>query len=174
MRVVHLARIVTVDGIATEIHPMTTPSALPSAGLSSPLDLPSPLRVSSPYGPRVDPITGKSAFHAGIDFPAPIGTPVLAVEAGVVHKVDKVDDDPNGVFVRVKTSTGRLWYYLHLSEVRVEVGQEIAAGSALGLSGATGRVTGPHLHLQGYTLDEHGWVQETFDPTPLFAPGVFA
>lgn len=109
-------------------------------------------RVSSPYGPRVSPITGKPVVHEGIDLAAPTGTPVYAVETGIVSRVDTDTSKPNGLAVFVRGASGRLWCYLHMSVIDVELGQPVAAGKRLGAVGTTGASTGPHLHLQVYEV----------------------
>lgn len=112
-------------------------------------------------------------MHAGVDLAAPTGTPVFAVEAGVVQRIDTNLDKPNGLAVFVRGLSGRLWCYLHLSEILATVGQPVLAGTQLGRVGSTGRTlladgtvvsssTGPHLHLQVYEVGG-----ATVDPTTL-------
>lgn len=102
--------------------------------------------ITSPYGWRLHPVTGKGAFHRGVDYGVAEGTAVVAPISGyVTHGFDATC----GVWCRI---TG-LWrgvlasvLLCHLSKVS-ESGL-VAAGSVIGLSGATGRVTGPHLHVE--------------------------
>ena len=108
--------------------------------------------VRSGFGWRTDPITGRAAFHRGIDIPAPVGTPVYAPWPGVVERIDRDGvgggvNNGNAVFIRVN---GSLWAFLHLSAVLVHSGAEVQRGQLLGRTGATGRATGPHLHVQVY------------------------
>lgn len=140
--------------------------------LHSPLPNP-PLFVSSHYGPRTHPTTGQiNSQHTGIDLPAPEGTPIFAVEAGVVLRVDAVGTPKgaiNGNAVHIRTSTGRIWSYLHMVRPSaVTVGQEIAAGQEIGQVGNTGRSRGNHLHLQ---VGDTAW--RSFNPIPLFPRGTF-
>lgn len=100
----------------------------------------------SPFGMRADPFGGPTrTFHAGADFAVPRGTPLLAVDDGVVVSVEL--GTSAGDVVRYKTRHGR-WSCMHLDRVDVVVGDRVAAGQTIGATGATGRVTGPHLHLE--------------------------
>lgn len=100
--------------------------------------------------------------HRGMDFKAAVGTPVTSARAGVVTRTNwKLA--ANGNCVEVKHEDGVIAKYLHLSRTDVKPGQRVAAGDPIGLSGNTGRSTGPHLHYQlerGKTivdpLDYHG------------------
>lgn len=99
-------------------------------------------------------------IHTGVDFPAPEGTSVLAVGPGKViwagyglYRGYKDETDPYGLAVAIQHDFGwqnqRLYtVYGHLSEVDVVIGQRVETGDLLGLSGETGRVTGPHLHFE--------------------------
>lgn len=108
------------------------------------------LPVSSPFGPRVNPVTGDAHDHTGIDIPAPYGTPVLALWDGRVSRVDRDGigkGQVNGNAVHLAAGDWRI-SYLHLSGVAVRAGQRVARGAPLGMVGSSGRSTGPHLHLQ--------------------------
>lgn len=129
--------------------------------------IPGVQRMSSPFGPRVDPITGGHGFHNGVDLPAPRGTPVRAVEAGVIEVVGQ--DSVNGNWLRLRIQNGAAagWgaAYCHLSKIDVARGQSVARGEHLGEVGSTGRSTGPHLHFTlrdpaGRAVDAAGsWVE---------------
>ena len=97
--------------------------------------------VGDVFGPRGD------RFHAGVDFPAPYGTPVGAARAGRV-----VFAGPSGSgwgnLVVLAHGHGVRTKYAHLSRIEVSVGQRVGGGSTVGLVGATGEATGPHLHFE--------------------------
>ena len=129
-----------------------------------------PLRLSSRYGYRTDPVYGGKRLHAGIDLPVPVGTPVYAPLPGVVVRVDRVGDgdrEANGNAV-ILAVAGYRWCFLHLSAPLVKVGQTVARGQQIALSGNTGKSTGPHLHVQVY--DREG---NTIDPERLYPDGMF-
>jgi murein DD-endopeptidase MepM/ murein hydrolase activator NlpD len=90
-------------------------------------------------------LNGKAGSpHGGTDFPAPTGTPVHAAQAGKVVIAEEMFFPGNTVVV--DHGLGIYTFYCHLSEISVKVGDEVAVGSLLGKVGATGRVTGSHLH----------------------------
>ncbi|MFI6942381.1 peptidoglycan DD-metalloendopeptidase family protein [Streptomyces sp. NPDC050418] len=94
-----------------------------------------------------------AGFHTGVDFGCPTGTPVSSVGPGTV--VVAGDQGAYGNCVIVQMSDGRFTLYAHLSRVDVKTGQGVAAGQRLGLSGATGNVTGPHLHFEARTANHY-------------------
>jgi murein DD-endopeptidase MepM/ murein hydrolase activator NlpD len=87
----------------------------------------------------------RQSVHLGLDFRAPTGTPIAAVNAGRV--VLARDLFYEGRCVAVDHGRGLVTLYLHLSRLDVQEGAAVARGQRLGLSGSSGRVTGPHLHL---------------------------
>jgi murein DD-endopeptidase MepM/ murein hydrolase activator NlpD len=101
---------------------------------------------SSNYGYRVDPITGRSTFHTGVDLIAPPGTPVVAAAGGVVSTVAYVAEYGN--IVDVDHDNGLTTRYAHLSKSVVRVGDVVMKGQKIALVGNTGRTTGPHLHFE--------------------------
>lgn len=103
-------------------------------------------RLLSYYGRRDDPFTYGRAFHSGVDISAPMGTPVKATADGVVIFAEY--SGAYGRTVVVDHGRGVHTYYAHLSQFRVIAGQEVRAGEIVGLSGASGRVTSPHLHYE--------------------------
>lgn len=103
--------------------------------------------VSSKFGPRISPFTGKMAFHAGVDISAPRGEEVRSPAKGKVVRTSY--DLRMGHFIRINHRHGIETTYGHLSKILVRYGQEVKRGDLLGLVGSTGRFsTGPHLHYQ--------------------------
>ena len=112
-----------------------------------PTTMPVPMGYySSNYGYRLDPINGKSTFHTGVDLIAPPGTPVVAAAGGVVSTVAFVSEYGN--MVEIDHDNGLTSRYAHLSKSLVKVGEVVMKGQNIALVGATGRVTGPHLHFE--------------------------
>ncbi|GHF48584.1 M23 family metallopeptidase [Streptomyces griseosporeus] len=95
-----------------------------------------------------------SGSHTGIDFHAASGTPVHAVGYGTVVEAGWGGAYGNQVVIRM--NDGTYTQYGHLSSIAVSVGQHVEAGRQIGLSGATGNVTGPHLHFEARTSPEYG------------------
>jgi murein DD-endopeptidase MepM/ murein hydrolase activator NlpD len=104
------------------------------------------LQVSSHYGWRRDPIDGRRRFHAGVDLPAPVGTPVLAPATGRVLRVGH--DSGYGLQIVVEHAAGWTTRYAHLSAATVRVGDGVFRGQEIGRVGRSGRSTGPHLHVE--------------------------
>ncbi len=105
------------------------------------------------------------AGHEGVDYGVPVGTPVLAAADGVVLRAG----DSRGLYgLRVVLGHGAAWQtvYAHLSEVRVHVGDCVARGAVIGLSGNTGRSTGPHLHFGLRCTKTQNGSQGFVDPVP--------
>lgn len=106
-----------------------------------PVDVP----ISDVFGTRRT-FNGKAQSpHQGLDFAAPQGTPVSALNAGTVLLARPLYYEGNCVVL--DHGQGLLTLYLHLSEFKVKEGDHVTAGQELGLSGSTGRATGPHLHV---------------------------
>jgi murein DD-endopeptidase MepM/ murein hydrolase activator NlpD len=122
-------------------------SALEYGLTTIPQFMPADMRmISSGFGYRSDPITGAGAFHPGLDFRGPIGTPIHAAAKGVVSFVG--ERSGYGNVVEVSHSNGLLTRYAHMSVQKAHVGQAVQAGDVIGLIGNTGRSTGPHLHFE--------------------------
>ncbi|WP_119169344.1 M23 family metallopeptidase [Algihabitans albus] len=102
-------------------------------------------KISSGFGPR------GSGWHAGIDLPAPVGTPVQAVASGVVVRASAHPVFGRVVLQRLGSGSGPglgvYAVYAHLEIFAVRPGELIAAGDRIGTVGSTGRSTGPHLHF---------------------------
>ncbi|MEU1179524.1 M23 family metallopeptidase [Streptomyces sp. NPDC005820] len=95
-----------------------------------------------------------SGSHTGIDFHAASGTLVHAVGLGTVVEAGWGGSYGNNVVIRM--NDGTYTQYGHLSSIGVSVGQQVTPGQQIGLSGATGNVTGPHLHFEARTTAEYG------------------
>lgn len=111
-------------------------------------------RISSYYGYRY--LFGVTKLHGGLDIAIPTGTKLYAADGGtVICASDK--GNGYGIYVIIDHGNGLKTYYAHMSKVSVKEGDKVNKGDYLGLSGATGRVTGPHLHFEvrvdGATVD---------------------
>ena len=109
------------------------------------------LEITSPFGHRIHPIFGVRMLHQGTDFAAASGTSVHAASPGKV--VVAGTNGALGRMVEVAHPGGLSTRYAHLLSVTVEVGQEVAGGDIVGLSGCTGWCTGPHLHFETWEWD---------------------
>lgn len=102
--------------------------------------------INSEFGYRKDPINGRSALHTGLDFGAPRNTPLYTTAPGVVTfagwrgRYGRVVEIDHGYGVKTR--------FAHLAKISVKKGQSVALGEEVGLLGASGRVTGPHLHYE--------------------------
>jgi murein DD-endopeptidase MepM/ murein hydrolase activator NlpD len=116
--------------------------------------------ISSYFGHRTDPFTGRNAFHRGIDFAAPEGSKVLAVAAGVVTYAK--DRFGYGRTVEINHGNGYVTRYAHNSSIVVKAGDVVKKGDPVATIGSTGRSTGPHLHFevlsQGRAVDPMSFV----------------
>jgi len=101
-------------------------------------------RVTSGFGHREAPKAGASSNHMGVDIAVPVGTPVEAPAGGTV--VHAGHDPKRGNYVEIDHGNGYVSRYFHLTDAKVGVGDEVAAGQTFARSGRTGNVTGPHLH----------------------------
>ncbi|GHC62657.1 M23 family metallopeptidase [Limoniibacter endophyticus] len=129
-----------------------------------PLANPSPgTPVSSTFGVRRDPLIGRPAMHAGMDFAVPTGTPVRATAEGTV--VAAGSNGGYGNMIEIEHANGFTTRYAHLSRITVSEGQKVGTGDFIGHSGNTGRSTGPHLH---YEIRRDG---EAVNPLPFINAG---
>ena len=108
---------------------------------------PSTYRMSSPFGYRSDPLLGYTKRHTGMDFACPPGNPIYATGDGVVV-LAKYDHSGYGRHVEIDHGFGYVTRYAHMSRLDVEEGQVVRRGDCSGLSGRSGRITGPHLHYE--------------------------
>jgi murein DD-endopeptidase MepM/ murein hydrolase activator NlpD len=112
------------------------PSALPvSAGF-----------YSSNFGWRIDPFNGQRAMHEGVDFMAPIGSPITAAAGGIVVYSDY--HQGYGNMIEIDHGNGLISRYAHASKRLVKEGDVVLRGQKIGEVGSTGRSTGPHLHFE--------------------------
>jgi murein DD-endopeptidase MepM/ murein hydrolase activator NlpD len=106
-------------------------------------------KISSPYGYRINPVTGKRELHAAIDIAGPKhGSNIYAANNGVI--VEAKYSSSLGNYIVINHNNGYYTLYAHLSKILVEVDQHVARGQVIGLLGNTGRSTGPHLHFGVY------------------------
>jgi len=124
--------------------------SLRRAYLASPLAF---SRVTSGFKMRFHPILQTWRAHLGVDYAAPTGTPVRSVGQGIVDVAGTQGGFGN--VVMVKHANGHTTVYAHLSRIYVKKGQSITQGQTLGLVGATGWATGPHLHFEFRVNGEH-------------------
>ena len=104
-------------------------------------------RLTSQYGMRKHPISGKTKMHNGADFAAPKGTPILAIGPGKVILNQWVSG--YGYMIAIRHPDGTVSRYAHMaSKSPLKVGATVRAGQQIGRVGATGNATGPHLHLE--------------------------
>lgn len=132
-------------------------------------------RISSPYGPRIHPVTGEvGKMHYGVDFATPVGTPVVAALSGVIARIGWEDetDHKKGFGLRVWQRCGDIFIcYAHLSQVEVYSGYHITAGERIALTGNTGASSGAHLHVEvreasisGTKGIEFGFIEDDLQP----------
>jgi len=119
-----------------DLDAMAFPSRIPVPGVP----------VSSGFGRRTDPFTGRPALHTGIDYPAPYGTAILASAGGRVRYAGP--RGPYGKTVEIDHGGGLVTRYGHASRILVRVGDILLPGQKIATVGSTGRSTGPHLHFE--------------------------
>ncbi len=102
--------------------------------------------VTSSFGPRVSPFTGRRAMHNGLDIAARRGTKVTASADGTIYKIGFDNELGRGIFIR--HGHGKTTIYGHLDRQVVSIDQEVKRGQVIGYVGSTGKSTGPHLHYE--------------------------
>jgi murein DD-endopeptidase MepM/ murein hydrolase activator NlpD len=114
--------------------------------LMVPTSKPVDVSVGSGFGFRTDPFTGQAALHTGLDFPADVGTPVMAAAGGVVQLSEY--QPQYGNVVELDHGQGLVTRYAHNSKVLVKTGDIVKRSQVIAEVGTTGRSTGPHLHFE--------------------------
>jgi murein DD-endopeptidase MepM/ murein hydrolase activator NlpD len=119
--------------------------------------------MSSGFGRRVDPITGRMAWHAGADFAGKPGSDVVAVASGVVTFAG--EKNGYGRMIEINHGAGYITRYGHHDELLVAAGDVVKKGQVIGRMGSTGRSTGPHVHFEvlkdGHPVDPARYVART-------------
>jgi murein DD-endopeptidase MepM/ murein hydrolase activator NlpD len=118
-------------------------------------------RIASGFGYRIDPVYKTTKFHAGLDFAAPIGTPIYATANGTVEVAGNTGNG-YGNHVVINNGYGYSTLFGHMFRVKVHPGQRVQRGEVIGWVGNTGKSTGPHCH---YEVHFHG---EPVDPVYYF------
>jgi len=113
----------------------TTPSIMPAAGW-----------VSSGFGMRVDPFTGREQMHSGLDISTNYGNPIVAPADGIVLQI--LTDKYYGKHVILSHGNGITTLFGHMSNFNVRAGQQVKRGSVIGYVGQTGKAVGPHVHYE--------------------------
>ena len=106
--------------------------------------------ITSPFGHRIDPLTGEVSSHTGTDIACAEGTPILAAADGIVTVANGLDSwgGSYGYYIQIDHGTGLETLYAHCSSICVAIGQQVQAGQVIGYVGHTGRATGSHLHFE--------------------------
>ena len=105
------------------------------------------IRITSEFGLRQDPFTGKNSIHNGVDFACKEGTSVFSCKRGTVEYI-KFNDETFGNYIILRHTNQMTSVYAHLSKIFIKQGENVSLGQKIALSGKTGRVTGPHLHFE--------------------------
>lgn len=121
--------------------------------LSTPVGWPVAGRLTSHYGPRMHPVVEEHRFHTGVDLSVPIGTGVKATADGIVSFAGWAEN--SGIVVVVEHGRGFSTAYAHNEKPLVKVGQRVARGETIALSGSTGVSTGPHVHYEIWKNGRH-------------------
>jgi murein DD-endopeptidase MepM/ murein hydrolase activator NlpD len=112
-------------------------------------------RLSSPFGPRINPVTGNFRVHQGLDLAAPQGSGVYAARDGEV--TDMGTDPVYGNYIIIRHEGNWASLYGHLSKFETDLRNHVRSGSLIGRVGSTGQSTGPHLHFE---LRQNGRAQD--------------
>ena len=109
-------------------------------------------RIASGFGTRIDPVYKVPKFHAGLDFTAPVGTPIYATADGVVTDAG-YNSGGYGNRVVISHGFGYETVYGHMYRVKARAGQKVKRGEVIGYVGSTGKSTGPHCHYEVHRSD---------------------
>jgi murein DD-endopeptidase MepM/ murein hydrolase activator NlpD len=119
--------------------------------------------ITSLFGIRKDPFTGRATYHAGLDISGNTGDPIYAAADGTVILAERGDAHGNNVMIA--HTSGVRTHYSHLSKILTKVGAKVSKGDIIGELGSTGRSTGPHLHyeviLNGNNVDPRPYLNAT-------------
>lgn len=144
------------------------------AGLQASLPTQQPVNypyLSSSFGWRQHPVTGRHTMHEGLDFAAPRGSPIYAASGGVVTEARYVPG--YGKLVQIDHGNGLVTRYAHASSITVKLGAVVEKGQMVARVGSTGRSTGPHLHFEvrlgDQPLDPRLFLDGDGDPEKLLA-----
>ena len=121
---------------------------------------------ASGFGWRIDPITGRQAFHGGIDFAAPTGTPIVAAAGGVVVTAEY--HPQYGNLLEIDHGNDIVTRYAHASRLHAKLGDIVRRGQRIADIGSTGRSTGAHLHFEVLVKNVHQ------DPHKFLSAGAVA
>ena len=125
----------------------------------APVDL-TQAKVTTGFGNRAHPTTGRTILHSGLDLATRQGEPVLAASSGTVVKA--LSDKERGNYVVIQHDDMYATSYSHMNSIAVKVGQTIESGTVVGVVGSTGISTGPHLHFEilkdGKAVDPSGYL----------------
>jgi murein DD-endopeptidase MepM/ murein hydrolase activator NlpD len=112
-----------------------------------PVDISDLKRIGSFFGYRTDPFYKVTKMHEGIDFTAPVGTPIYATGDGVVTEAE-YNRGGYGNSIKISHGYGYETFYAHMSRIKSRVGQKVKRGEVIGYVGNTGKSTAPHLHYE--------------------------
>jgi LysM repeat protein len=143
--------------VVTDLSEQNAQNILDNLYRKSPFNTPLKGRITSRFGPRTHPITKKQHNHKGLDIAAPTGSPIKASDSGTVTFAGNARG--YGKLIIIEHGRGYSTLYGHCSELEVKKGQKVQRGQTIGLVGATGLATGPHLHF------EIRRYQEVLDPS---------
>jgi murein DD-endopeptidase MepM/ murein hydrolase activator NlpD len=119
--------------------------------------------ITSPFGKRIDPLTGEIAFHSGTDISSKLGSPIRATADGVVSHSGWTRT--SGYVVVLEHGCGYTTVYAHNKTNAVKVGQKVKRGDIIGYVGSTGKSTGPHLHYEvwkdGKSVDAQQYIDDS-------------